>query len=214
MMPIPRSIRLLALATALLLTKPVFGQAATPIQVTLVPAQTSIHWTLGATLHTVHGTFKLTSGSIRVDPATGEASGIVVIDAASGESGDGSRDRRMHGEVLESGAYPEISFRPTHVSGPINFSSGGDVTVDGIFRLHGADHPLQLTVHLRPEGATAKLSTRFSIPFVAWGLKDPSTFVFRTEKQVTLDVEASFMPEPDHSAAKPILHPGEVHTTR
>jgi polyisoprenoid-binding protein YceI len=214
MMHIPLSIRSFALTTALLLARPLLGQPATAIDVTLVPAQTSIHWTLGATMHTVHGTFKLNSGSLRIDPATGEASGRIVIDATSGESGDSSRDRRMHGEILESGSFPEITYRPTHVSGPINFATGGDVTVDGTFRLHGADHPLQLVVHLRPEGSAAKLSTHFSIPFVAWGLKDPSTFVFRTEKQVTVDVDATFTPAPDRSVAKPVLHPGEVRTVQ
>jgi polyisoprenoid-binding protein YceI len=137
-----------------------------------------------------------------------------VIDATSGESGDSARDHRMHKVVLESARYPEIAYRPTHVSGRIDLAVGGEVTVDGIFSLRGADHPLQLTVHLRPEGGSAKLATHFSIPFVAWGLKDPSTFVFRTDKQVALDVDAAFTPVPERSPAKAILHPGEVHTAQ
>lgn len=187
-------------------------QTSPPFAVTLQPAATSIHWTLDTTLHTVHGTFKLKSGSFRIDPASGDASGLIVIDATSGESADSARDSRMHKVILESERYPEISYRPQHVSGHIDLATGGDVTVDGTFRLHGADHPLQLTVHLQPQGSGAKLSTHFSIPFVAWGLKDPSTFVFRTEKQVVLDIDASFTPVMDHISARPILHPGEVHT--
>jgi polyisoprenoid-binding protein YceI len=120
----------------------------------------------------------------------------------------------MHGAILESGSFPEITYRPARVSGHIDLASGGDVTVDGTFRLHGTDHPLQLTVHLQPQGNGAKLATHFSIPFVAWGLKDPSTFVFRTEKQVELDVDATFTPAPEHTAARPILRPGEVHSAQ
>ena len=189
-------------------------QTSAPFAVTLQPATTSIHWALNTTLHTVHGTFRLKGGSFRVDPASGEASGLIVIDASSGESGDSARDNRMHRVILESERYPEIMYRPAHVSGHIDLVAGGDVTVDGTFSMHGADHPLQLTVHLQPQGNGAKLETHFTIPFVAWGLKDPSTFVFRTEKQVELDVDATFTPAPEHTAARPILRPGEVHTAQ
>jgi polyisoprenoid-binding protein YceI len=193
---------------------PLTAQQAPAIQVVLTPAQTAIHWTLGTTLHTVHGTFRLKSGSFRVDPATGSASGLIVIDATSGESGDSARDSRMHKSIIESERYPEITYRPTHVSGRIDLAAGGDVTVDGAFSLHGVEHPLQLIVHLQPDGSAARLSTHFNIPFVAWGLKDPSTFVLRTDKKVTVDVDATFAPGPGHTAAKPILHPGEVHTVQ
>jgi polyisoprenoid-binding protein YceI len=190
-------------------------QSPAPFTVTLSPAATSIHWTLGTTLHTVHGTFKLKSGSFEIDPAIGEASGLIVFDAASGESGDSARDNRMNKVVLETARYPEMSYRPTHVSGRIDLAAGGTVTVDGVFNLHGADHPLQLTVTLRPEGAAgARMATHFSVPFVAWGMKDPSTFILRTDKQVAVDVEASFVPMPEHTPARPVLRPGEVHTVQ
>jgi polyisoprenoid-binding protein YceI len=203
------------LAATLAAIAPVLhAQQTEPFTVTLNPAQTSIRWTLNSTLHTVHGTFRLKSGEVSIDPATGEASGAIVVDASSGESGDSARDRRMHGVILESGSFPEITYRPTHVSGQIDLASGGDITVEGIFRLHGTNHPLQLTVHLSREGSAAKLTTRFTIPYVAWGMKDPSTFVFRTDKQVMLHVEAEFAAAPEHGPGKAILHPGEVHTAQ
>jgi len=171
----------------------------TPFTVTLSPEATHIRWTLGTTLHTVHGTFKLKSGLLRIDPATGDASGAIVIDATSGESGDDARDKHMHKAVLESAQYPTITFRPTHVSGAIDLTAADEVKVDGILNLLGVGHPLELTVSLHPQGAGAApvagaaLVTHFAVPFVAWGLKDPSTFVLRTDKQVTLDVDATFV---------------------
>jgi polyisoprenoid-binding protein YceI len=172
---------------------------AVPIAITLDPATTSVHWTLDTTLHTVHGTFRLKSGAFKFDPATGDVNGLIVIDAASGESGDSSRDKRMHAAILESAQYPTITFRPTHIDGKIDLAAAGSVTVDGVFNLHGQDHPLQITVNLHPQGDAVALATHFTVPFVAWGLKDPSTFVFRTEKQVTLDVEATAVPFRDPS---------------
>lgn len=202
------------LASALAAAAPMLrAQQTTPFTVTLNPDKTSIHWTLNTTLHTVHGTFRLKSGEFRIDPATGAASGLIVVDASSGESGEAARDRRMHGDVLESGSFPEITYRPSHVSGTIDLANGGDVTIDGTFRIHGADHPLQLMVHVEPQGTAAKLATRFTIPYVAWGMKDPGRAFLHVDKQVTLDVDASFTgsaPGP----AKAILHPGEVHTAQ
>jgi polyisoprenoid-binding protein YceI len=179
----------LALGTSAIAQKP---QA--PFAIALDPATTSVHWTLNTTIHTVHGTFKLKSGAFRIDPVTGEASGLIVIDATSGESGDTSRDKRMHAAILESPQYPTITFRPTHIDGPIDLAATGPVIVHGIFTLHGQDHPLQITVNLHPQPNAVALATHFTVPFVAWGLKDPSTFVFRTDKEVILDIDATIVP--------------------
>jgi len=189
---------LAALCCALLLATSALAQKPqTPFAVTLDPATTAIHWTLNTTLHTVHGTFKLKSGAFKIDPATGEASGLIVIDATSGESGDASRDKRMHAAILESPQYPTIAFRPTHVDGAIDLSATGPVTVSGIITLHGQEHPLQIAVNLHPQASAVALATHFTVPFVAWGLKDPSTFVFRTDKEVTLDIDAAIVPTPE-----------------
>ncbi len=193
----PSRSRLSALCCTLLLvlgTTTVAQTPQAPFAITLDSSTTSIHWTLNTTLHTVHGTFKLKSGTFRIDPATGDASGLIVVNATSGESGDTSRDKRMHAAILESAQYPVITFRPTHVDGNIDLAATGPVTVRGIFTLHGQDHPLQITVNLNPKASAVALSTHFTIPFIAWGLKDPSTFVFRTDKEVTLDIDTTVIP--------------------
>jgi polyisoprenoid-binding protein YceI len=172
------------------------------IDFNLDPATTAIHWTLNTTIHTVHGTFKLKNGSFKIDPATGEATGLIVIDATSGESGDSARDKRMHSLVLNSEQYPTITFRPTHVNGKVDLSASGPLTVSGILNLHGQDHPLQITVNVHPKDATIASQTHFTIPFVAWGLKDPSTFIFRTDKEVTLDIDATAIHSADTARAR------------
>ncbi len=190
------------------------GQKPAPvIDINLDPANTAIHWTLDTTVHTVHGTFKLKSGAIRIDPASGTAAGQIVIDAASGESGDSSRDSRMHSVVLESSKYPTITFRPTHVEGKVDFTVPGSVTVDGIMNLHGQDHPMQINISLRPKDSAVASQAHFTIPFVAWGLKDPSVMLFRTEKVVTLDVDVIAVPTAEQPhAANSTATPGLVAT--
>jgi polyisoprenoid-binding protein YceI len=92
-------------------------------------SQSYAAFTLGATGHTVHGKFNVKRGSIRFDPATGAASGKIVVDATSG--GNGDRDRRMHKEILESQEFPEISFVPSKVRGIVNGSGESKVEIDG-----------------------------------------------------------------------------------
>ncbi len=71
------------------------GRAA-EYQLHLAPESTQVKWTLGDVLHTVHGTFQLRRGEMIFDNETGKASGEIVVDVTSGESGNGARDGRMH----------------------------------------------------------------------------------------------------------------------
>lgn len=154
------------------------------------PAQTKIEFMLGDILHTVHGTFNLKSSTIRFDPSTGKISGAIIVDATSGESGNGSRDRKMHREILESGQFPEITFTATQVKGAFTWKGPSRVEVIGQFNLHGQDHQVTLEMNVQPDGRQMKLTTQLIIPYVQWGLKNPSTFILRVSDKVTIDIRA------------------------
>ncbi|HXM24333.1 MAG TPA: YceI family protein [Terriglobales bacterium] len=157
----------------------------------LDPATTRIEFTLGASLHTVHGTFALKSGTIHFNASTGAASGLVVVDATSGDSGNKGRDHKMHKEILESQRYPEVTFTPTKLSGKVELQGDSSVQVDGIFRLHGTDHPMTLTLPVQTKGNNLSARTHIVIPYVAWGLKNPSTFILRVSDKVNIDITAA-----------------------
>lgn len=160
--------------------------------VTFDPATTQVTFTLGATMHTVHGSFKLKSGEIRFDPSTGNASGSVVVDATSGNTGDDSRDRNMHRQVLESAKFPEIIFTPDHVTGSIASQGISAVQLSGRFQLLGQEHPMTLAVTVQPGASrdVCHVSAKFAVPYVQWGLKNPSTFVLRVRNTVDLEINA------------------------
>src|SRR5579863_3143115 len=104
------------------------------------PARCTVHWILDTTLHTVHGTFTLKRGELRLDPASSKAAGEVVVDATSGASGNDSRDKRMHKEILESPRFTEIVFKPDRIDGKVPAQGAVDLQVHGVFSLHGSDH--------------------------------------------------------------------------
>jgi polyisoprenoid-binding protein YceI len=170
------------------------GRDANAVEVNLDPARTTIHWTLKDVLHTVHGTFKLQRGFVRFDTNTGRAEGLVEVDARSGESGNSARDAHMHKLILESSKYPIIRFRPERALGKFNSTSPQVITVDGIFQMHGEDHPLQIQMAVRPDGNSYSATTHFTVPYVAWGLKDPSNFLLHVSNQVDIDVETTTTP--------------------
>jgi len=164
---------------------------ASEIVLTLDPAQSKLHWTLDSSLHTVHGTFALKSGTVHFDPTTGKASGEIVVAAPSGESGNSSRDQRMHKEILETATYPEVTFRPTLVDGKVNLSGSSDLKLNGIFSIHGADHELTAQVHAQLTGNRWSGTSKFEVPYVKWGIKDPSNFLLRAKPVVDVELEMS-----------------------
>jgi polyisoprenoid-binding protein YceI len=184
------AVLLVALPVLIALPQHAAPQAAANVLVfTVDPAQSSMHWALGSTLHTVHGAFALKSGNFQLDPATGRASGEIVVDAASGRSGNEGRDGKMHKEVLESNRFGEITFRPDSIAGKVETQGDSAVQVHGTFVLHGSEHELTVPVQANLSGDRWSGSAKFSIPFIQWGLKNPSTWLLKVQHSVAIELE-------------------------
>jgi hypothetical protein len=193
-----RPIRLFGLAMLALVALLVLSalpQHATPqsssreILLEIDPAQSKVHWTLGTTFHTVHGAFTLKKGTMRVDLATGKASGEIIVDATSGNSGDTGRDKKMHKDVLESSRYADIVFRPDRIGGKIARQGISTAQVHGIFVLHGSEHEMSVPVQAELNADHWTASSKFNIPFIDWGLKNPSNFFARVNHAVEIELD-------------------------
>jgi polyisoprenoid-binding protein YceI len=165
--------------------------AAQEVSFKLDPQHTTVNYTLGDVLHTVHGTFRLKQGSLRLDPASGKLTGEITVDAKSGESGSGMRDRKMHQEVLESERYPEIVFRPDRVEGAVSLQGKSSVRVHGIFTIHGSDHELTVPADLDASTDHWSATLHFAVPYAKWGMKNPSTMFLRVSESVDIDLSTT-----------------------
>ena len=174
--------------------------AAQPITLDLDPADTQVHYTVGTTLHTVHGTFQLKSGSIQFDDTTGKASGELIVDAASGNSGGTARDRRMNKEILQSDRFPEIVFRPVRVGGKVQPDGASRVQLHGIFTIHGAEHEMTVPVDVQAAAGQYTATAHFLVPYIQWGMKNPSTFVLRVSDKVDITVHTKARPAATRTA--------------
>lgn len=153
-------------------------------------AQSHAAFTLGDVLHTVHGSFKVKRGSIHFDPS-GAASGEIVVDATSGDSGSRARDKRMHQNILESQKFPEIVFVLSRVHGTVNATGESKVEIEGTFTIHGASHPLTASAVVVAAGDRLQAKVHFVVPYVSWGMKNPSTLFLKVGDTVDIDFDAS-----------------------
>lgn len=170
------------------------SQAATPtvgqkIGLGVDAGQSRVHFSVDSTLHTVHGTFTVKGGDLQVDPATGKASGQIVVLMTSGESGNGMRDERMHKEILETPKFGEAVFRVTLVEGKLATAGSSEVKLRGTLGFHGGEHEVALPVHVEFAGESWKGTGKFEVPYIQWGLKDPSNFLLKVKPVVAVEVE-------------------------
>ena len=157
----------------------------------LDPAKTEIKFTLDAALHSVHGNFHLTKGAVQLSPATGKLSGEIIVNAKSGESGSGMRDRKMHKDVLESETYSEISFRPDRAEGTVASEGKSSVKVHGIFSIHGVEREITVPAEVEMASDHWSATLHFTIPYAKWGMKNPSTLFLRVSDSVEIEISAA-----------------------
>jgi len=161
---------------------------AQKVSVHVEPAQSEIHWTLGDVTHTVKGTFTMKGGVLTYDPQSGAADGQLLVEVGTGDSGSHARDAKMKKDVLEVQKYPQAFFHPAKISGLLKSGTEQQLTAEGTLNIHGVDHPLTLVIAAQLDGQNVTAKTHFVVPYVAWGMKDPSFMMFRVAKQVDVDV--------------------------
>ena len=183
-----KSRRRLLLALVLLASRSLSAQV---YSFELDAAETAIDFVVDATLHKVHGTAKALRGQVRIDSEGGQSDGEVVVDALSLETGNARRDKQMHRRVLESETFPEIVLVIDGLMGQFEAEMSGDLEVSARLRLHGGEHPLTLPVSVEAGAGRLRFQTRFVVPYVAWGLKNPSKLLLRVGKEVEVSIDAA-----------------------
>src|ERR1035441_3733216 len=176
----------LFLAIPLALAPAAFAQHET---LSINPDASQVTFALAGTGHHVQGTFHVQKGSIEFSPEAQKLSGSVIVAAGSGNSGDPSRDKKMNTDVLDTDHFAEVTFAPNSYQGTLAASGDSTIQVSGVFTLHGTPHDLTLPMQIHMDGSTLTAKGHFSVPYVKWGLKDPSFFVLKVAKDVDIRSE-------------------------
>jgi polyisoprenoid-binding protein YceI len=175
----------LVLALAVILAPAAFAQHQT---FAVNPDASEVRMTLKTTHELVNGAFHVQTGSVDFDPSTFKMSGAVAVLAGSGKTGNGSRDKRMYKEILQVEQHATVSFEPKSYAGVLAASGDSNIQVTGIFTLLGTPHEITIPMLVNLEGTTATVKAHFVVPYIQWGLKDPSFFVWKADKDVAIDL--------------------------
>jgi polyisoprenoid-binding protein YceI len=174
----------------------VFALAALLAPVALAQQQTfvanpdvsEVKMTLKTTREVVNGTFHIKSGSLEFDRSAAKMSGSVVVLAGSGKTGNGDRDKKMNKNILEVEQHATVSFEPKSYAGAIAPSRDSTIQVTGIFTLLSTPHEITIPILVHLEGTTATAKAHFVVPYIQWGLKDPSFLFWKADKDVAIDL--------------------------
>jgi hypothetical protein len=152
------------------------------------PDASEVKMTLKTTRELVNGAFHLQSGSVEFDRSTTKMSGSVVVLAGSGKTGNGSRDKKMNKEILQVDQHATVSFEPKSYAGVIAPSGDSTIQVTGIFTLLGTPHEIIIPMLVHLEDTTATAKAHFAVPYIQWGLKDPSFLFWKADHEVAIDL--------------------------
>jgi polyisoprenoid-binding protein YceI len=155
------------------------------------PSACDVAFALTGTGHEVHGTFHVQSGTIQFDRSAPKISGSIVVSAASGDSGDKGRDKTMHSNVLDVEHFADVTFAPQSYQGTLAPSGDSTIQITGTFTLHGTPHDITVPMQVHIDGSTLTANGKFVVPYVKWGLKDPSVFILKVAKEVHIDITLS-----------------------
>ena len=176
---------LLALALAGLLGPVALAQHHTFV---VNPNGSEVKMTLNTTHEVVIGTFHVQSGSIEFDRSAPKMSGSVAVLAGSGKTGNDSRDKKMNKDILKVDQYTTVSFAPKTYTGTIAPSGDSTIQLSGVFTLLGNPHDLTIPMQIHMDGSKATARAQFVVPYVQWGLKNPSFMFWKAENDVAIDL--------------------------
>ena len=152
------------------------------------PDASTVTFTLSSTHEITNGTFHVSKGLVNFDAASPNLSGLIDVSAASGNTGNASRDKKMLNDVLQTSQFADVTFVPQTYTGTLALTGDSTLQVTGIFTLHGTPHTLTVPMQLHIDGNKLTAKTTFKVPYVEWGLKDPSWFVFKVAKEVDVNL--------------------------
>ncbi len=158
---------------------------------TLDTDRSEVRIVLGAMLHTVRGSAPLGAATLTWNTETGEASGLVVIQSGLIDTGIDARNAKMHEVVLKTLEHPEIIFEATGFQLRQPGENEMRFVLKGNLTLVGVTHEIEFESHARRRGDDSwKVRADLNVPYVEWGLEDPSPTFFGVDKHVSVEVKA------------------------
>jgi polyisoprenoid-binding protein YceI len=169
-----------------------------PVQFHIDSAESRIWFDADAPLHSFRGITQQISGYVTLRPGSPPqlAAAIVIIDAASLNTGNRERDADMREDFLEVTRFPSIEFRVGEVltSRPVANEVGWDLVLQGKLTVHGITRDVMVptTVSLASERATAR--GRIHLDMRDYNIRVPRLWLIPMKSEVLVGFEVVARP--------------------
>jgi hypothetical protein len=150
-----------------------------------------VRMTLKTTHELVNGVFRVQAGKIEFDRGASKMSGSVVVLPGSGKTGSETRDGRMTKEILKVKQFATVTFEPKTYTGDLAPGGESTIQVTGIFTLLGTPHEITVPMVVHLDGPRANAKAHLVLPYIKWGLKNPSILMWKVDPDVAIDVSLS-----------------------
>ena len=84
-----------------------------------------------------------------------------------------------------------LFFTPRHAIGKLEKDGQFHAKLDGVLTIHGARHEIVTEVRGQVVANSLTAECHFSVPYVEWGMEDPSLFFLTVSKQAEIDIATS-----------------------
>jgi len=190
-------------AFAVLCTAPgAAGARATeaPLKFKILPVRSSVRFDARATGHTVHGVTQQVSGEVVFDPEdlAKNARVTLQVQAATLNTGNKVRDRKMRESHLETERHPLIGFRSSKVEAiapSLREGETQEMNVSGTLSLHGVDRNIVFPVKAVRRGGDLLVSGETTLRMSDYGIPVPGFLFVKVQDQVKVMFEVVAAPD-------------------
>jgi polyisoprenoid-binding protein YceI len=155
--------------------------------------QGQVRFDAKAFMHDLAGKTSKVTGAIRLaDPdRLTEAEACVRVDAASLDTGNGTRDDIMRKDHLETATFPTIDFLLRSLEGTKAQSGGWELVAKGSLSLHGVTREILLPIRARQEGDSVRLTGDIPLKMTDYRIRIPKFLFFTVEDQVVVSFDVA-----------------------
>ena len=172
------------------------------------PTTASVSFVLGATMHKVRGRTNQVAGRVHTQPGNAGSlvlSGEITIDAASLNTGNRRRDKKMRRESLAVEGYPTIVFSPRSLSSPqgvdvtraLSNDAPHELALYGELTIRGVSRSATIVATIASAGGRLIVEGNVELLWKDFGVPDPSVLLLRVKKRVRVSFHAEFIPQPE-----------------
>ncbi len=95
----------------------------------------------------------------------------------------------MNKNILKVEQFSTVSFAPKAYTGTVAASGDSAIQVSRVFTLLGTPHDLTIPIRIHIDGLKATARAELIIPYVEWGLKNPSFLIWKAENSVEVQID-------------------------